>query len=148
MGLLDEMLSQKKIPMSICTQLFKINFFKLFQMKFYFPNLNERIVNFTLKGQCTRFLTSLFFHVSNPPGPLIPTLKYFRIRFRCCRVLQILSLTDRLYSNMAVSRHCPLYNMVGSQNQPPHMQRRVKSCRYLIQRSINYIEVYQAFPLF
>ena len=43
--------------------------------------IRREIDNFPLRECVTRFLTSLFFHDSNPSGPLINRAKYFRIRF-------------------------------------------------------------------
>jgi hypothetical protein len=50
MGLLDKMLTQRKdTNVHMYLVLYKKSFFRLFQIMFFFPNLNERIVNFTLK---------------------------------------------------------------------------------------------------
>jgi hypothetical protein len=49
----------------------------------------------TVKGTVARDFRPLIFSSSTPSGPLIHTLKYFRIRLRIRQDIRIQSLTDR-----------------------------------------------------
>ena len=62
-------------------------FWSLKKKESNFRNVSLHLYSFkfvlcSLKGVCHEIFDPYFFHDSNPSGPLINSLKYFRIRFR------------------------------------------------------------------
>ena len=82
------------------------------QPKSEFPTLQKSYLNLVrlsfVKGQCHEIFTLAFFYnYSNPTGPVIHILKYFRIYFRfrgdICMCKKLCSVIDAAESDSAVS---------------------------------------------